>query len=232
MKIGILLAGHSPDEVQAKHGDFDAMFARLLGGHDFDFVPYDVENMQFPDGVHAADGWLISGSKHGAYEGHPFIAPLEQFVRDAYAANVPIVGICFGHQIVAQALGGRVEKFAGGWAIGRTEYTLDGGSTIPLNAWHQDQVTRLPDGAVSLARNAFCENAIVAYGERAFTVQPHPEFDNLLLRDYIGVRRGTGSYPQDLMDSAATSTAHPVRNDAIGEAIARFFRTRQTHVEP
>lgn len=231
MKIGILLAGHSPDEVQATQGDFDAMFARLLDGHSFAFTPYDVENMKFPAGVREQDGWLISGSRHAVYEDHAFIAPLEQFIRDACDANVPIVGICFGHQIVAQALGGRVEKFGGGWALGRTDYALDGGGTLVLNAWHQDQVTVLPEGATSMARNAFCDNAVVAYGDRAFTVQAHPEFDNAVLRDYIAVRRGTGTYSDALMQAAQDGTDHPVQTGAAARAIARFFRTRQAHVD-
>ena len=231
MKIGILQAGHSPEEIHATQGDFDAMFARLLDGHDFAFTSYDVENMQFPASVHAQDGWLITGSKHGAYEDHAFIAPLERFIRDAHAADIPLVGICFGHQIVAQALGGKVVKFPDGWALGRTEYDLKDGTRLMLNAWHQDQVTALPDGAETLASNAFCENAIVAYGRQAFTVQPHPEFDNSLLTDYVAMRRGTGTYPDDRMQAAADGTAHPVDNAAIGTAIARFFRTRQARVD-
>lgn len=231
MQIGILLAGHSPDEVQATQGDFDAMFARLLDGHGFTFTSYDVENMKFPPGVDAQDGWLVTGSRHGAYEDHPFIAPLERFVRDAWEADVPLVGICFGHQIVAQALGGRVEKHAGGWALGNTDYLLASGGTLALNAWHQDQVTALPDGATALARNDFCENAIVAYGRRAFTVQAHPEFDHPTLRDYIAVRRGTGTYPDAMMQAALDGTGRPVQAQAIADAVARFFRTREAHVD-
>ena len=73
----------------------------------------------------------------------PFIPPLEDFIRDAYAADVPLVGICFGHQIIAQALGGKVEKFKDGWAVGRTTYDWQG-EDVALNAWHQDQVVTRP----------------------------------------------------------------------------------------
>lgn len=231
MKIGILQAGHTPDALLATRGDFDVMFMRLLDGQGFDFASYDVENMSFPAGIDDADGWLITGSRHGAYEDHPFIPPLEEFVRDAYAASKPLVGICFGHQIVAQALGGRVEKFPGGWALGRTEYELADGRRIALNAWHQDQVTELPEGATSLGRNAFCDNAIVAYGDRAFTIQPHPEFDNALMADYVDMRRGSGTYPDDRMQAAMDGTALPVQSDVIARAIIRFFTTRQVHVD-
>ncbi len=230
MKIGILQAGHVPDALGAVHGDYDAMFARLLAGHGFAFEAWDVEGMVFPSGVQDADGWLVTGSRHGAYEDHAFIAPLEAFVRAAHDADVPLVGICFGHQIVAQALGGRVEKFAGGWAVGRTEYDLATGGRIALNAWHQDQVVERPAGAVPLASGGACENAILAYGRRAFTVQAHPEFSNDLIAGFVDVRRGTGTYPDDRLDAALAATADPVRADAIADAIARFFLKRDARV--
>lgn len=231
MKIGILQAGHASDALRHAYGDYDAMFATLLDGHGFAFAAWDVEGMVFPPGVHDADGWLVTGSRHGVYDDLPFVAQLERFVRDAHAADVPLVGICFGHQIVAQALGGRVEKFAGGWALGRTEYDLDGGGRIALNAWHQDQVVERPDGAVPVGRSAFCENAMLAYGGRAFTVQPHPEFGSDLVAEMVATRRGTGTYPDDRMDAAARDAAKPIQADAIARAIARFFLTRQAHVD-
>ncbi|CTQ48424.1 type 1 glutamine amidotransferase [Jannaschia donghaensis] len=231
MKIGILQAGHTPPELRPSRGDFDTMFAQLLDGYGFEFEAYDVENMVFPDGVDECDGWLITGSKHGAYEKHAFIAPLERFIRDAYAADVPMVGVCFGHQIIAQALGGSVVKFDGGWAIGRRDYVLPGGQTVALNAWHQDQVVQRPEGAACTGSNAFCENAILTYGRRAFTVQPHPEFSTDLIRDYVASRRGTGTYPEDLMAQAEADAATPVDNDRIAAAMARFFLTRFADVD-
>ena len=119
MLIGILQCGHAPDEVRAQHGDFDAMFATLFQSYDFTFQTWNVVDGDFPAAIDAADGWLISGSKHGAYEDHAFIAPLSELIREIYASARPMVGICFGHQIIAQALGGRVEKVEGGWAICR-----------------------------------------------------------------------------------------------------------------
>lgn len=230
MKIGILQAGHTPAELHPTRGDFDTMFARLLDGHGFTFAAYDVENMIFPDTIQACDGWLITGSKHGAYEDHAFIPPLEQFIRDAYAADVPLVGICFGHQIIAQALGGTVAKFDAGWAIGRRDYHLPDGQTLALNAWHQDQVTALPEGATRLASNAFCENAFLGYGRRAFTVQPHPEFSSDLIRDYVTMRRGTGAYPDDMLTQAEADSIHPLDDGKLAAAIARFFLTRSADV--
>jgi len=126
MKIGILQTGHSPAELLGDLGNYGQLFVKLLDGQGFTFEIFDVLNMQFPDGPTDCDGWLITGSRHGAYEDLPFIPPLEDLIRAVYATDRPLVGICFGHQIIAQALGGTVEKFAGGWAVGRQTYDWNG----------------------------------------------------------------------------------------------------------
>jgi len=230
MRIGILQTGHAPDEMRAALGDYDGMFARLLDGQCFHFAAYDVEHMQFPDRADECDGWLVTGSRHGAYEDHPFIAPLEAFLRDAIAADIPVVGVCFGHQIVAQALGGKVEKFAGGWAVGRRDYeTVDG--PLRLNAWHQDQVTSLPEGATVLASNAHCDAAIVSYGRRAWTIQPHPEFGDAEIAALVAARGGSGAYPPDMLEAALSTAQRGEGTDAprIARAMAAFLRDRSVH---
>ena len=224
MKIGILQTGHVPDEMRASLGDFAAMFKRLLGGRGFDFETWNVVDMDFPEGPEAADGWLITGSKHGAYEDHPWIPPLEELIRRAYAAGVPIVGVCFGHQIVAQALGGRVEKFDGGWAVGRRTYDWNG-EELALNAWHQDQVTQAPEGAETVARNAHCAHAALVYGDRAFTVQPHPEFDADVVAHLID-HRGM-AVPDPVLAEARDGLGAPVARDRLADQMARFFTERR-----
>ena len=175
MQIGILQAGPVAPQLAPAFGQYGDIFARYLGNRGFTFRTYDVCAMEFPEGPEACDGWLITGSKHGVYEDHPWIPPLEELVRAIHAAKRPLIGVCFGHQIIAQALGGKVEKFAGGWAVGRQTYDWNG-EEVALNAWHQDQVTTLPEGATVCASNDHCANAAIVYGQKAFTVQAHPEF--------------------------------------------------------
>ena len=221
MKIGILLTGHSPDTLLGNFGDYDQIFRKMLNGHPFEFETYAVVDDEFPDSASAADGWLITGSRHGAYEDLPWISRLEELIRNIHDVGLPLIGVCFGHQVIATALGGTVEKFAGGWAVGRTEYDMNG-SKIALNAWHQDQVTQRPQGARVLAGNAFCENAILAYGDTIWTVQPHPEYGADFIRGLIRTR-GPGVVPDDQLRLADETLDGPVANDQMGDHMAAFF---------
>ena len=180
--------------------------------------------MEFPASPEDADGWLISGSKHGAYEELDFIAPLEQFVRDITVAGRPLVGVCFGHQIIAKALGGTVEKFDGGWAVGHNTYNI-GGEIFDLNAWHQDQVTKLPEGAERVGTSEFCENAMLYYAGKALTIQPHPEFNNLAI-DVLLQSRAKGVVPDDLQNVARERLPLPDSNKAMGNRLAHFLKTK------
>jgi GMP synthase-like glutamine amidotransferase len=222
MRIGILQTGLAPDALAADMGDYPDMFARLLAGHGFTFQTWRVVDMEFPENVHDADGWLLTGSRHGAYEDHPFIPPLEDFIRRAYAAAVPMVGVCFGHQIIAQALGGKVERYAGGWAVGATDYEF-GTEKLTLNSWHRDQVTVVPADAQVVASNDFCENAALVYNDRAFTVQAHPEFRPEFV-DGLMQTRGKGLVPDDLMAKATARLTAPLDDHAIANRIAEFFK--------
>lgn len=226
MLIGILQTGQAPDVLIEKSGDYPDMFERLLAGYGFAFRSYRVLDGEFPADVQVCDGWLITGSRHGAYEDHAWIPPLEAFIRDAYAAHVPLVGICFGHQIIAQAMGGRVEKFAGGWAAGATDYDFEG-EKITLNAWHQDQVTQKPEAARVVGRNAFCENAALLYDDRAFTVQAHPEFEPDFV-DGLAQTRGRGVVPQPLLDSATARLSDPLNSATMASRIAAFFQAKRS----
>ncbi len=226
MRIGILQTGLAPDGLIDTMGDYPDMFARLLDGHGFEFTTFRVVEGQFPASVRDCDGWLITGSRHGVYEDHPWIPPLEAFIRTAFAAHVPVVGICFGHQIVAQAMGGRVEKYKQGWAVGATDYEFSD-QTLTLNAWHQDQVTVVPPGAKVIASNDFCANAALLYDDRALTVQAHPEFEPAFV-DGLMKTRGRGVVPDPLLTAATARLDAPLQTRTMAAQIAAFFKQPRT----
>jgi GMP synthase (glutamine-hydrolysing) len=220
MKIGILETGRPPRELQDRHGTYADLFMRLLGRYGLDFDSYAVVDNVFPGSVHAADGWLITGSRHGVYEPHDWIPPLEHFIRTSLDEGVPMVGICFGHQIMAQAMGGKVEKFSGGWQVGGTEYKV-GGEPMRLIAWHQDQVVEKPESAVCFAEADGCQYAALAYGRTGLSLQPHPEFDPDFSRDLLEARGNI--LPEGVRDYAAGSFDAELAAPKAADMIARFF---------
>jgi len=224
MKIGILQTGIAAEQLIPIHGDYPDNFELLLQGRGFEFEVFKVVHGTFPNGIHDCEGWLVTGSKHGAYEDHAWIPPLEEMIRDIFAADLPLIGVCFGHQIIAQALGGTVEKFDGGWGVGRFTYAdNDGANPITLNAYHQDQVVERPDSVTAVQGNAFCENAILTYGTKAFTMQPHPEFPTQYIRDLFE-HRAIGVIDPEIVDAAREKLQEQTDGQIAADMFEKFLK--------
>ncbi len=222
MTIGILICGHFVDDIKATYGTYCDLYADMLG-EGFECVPYFVCEGELPASVQEQDAWLVSGSRSGAYEDLPWIKPLEAFLVDAYSAQVPVVGICFGHQILAQALGGRVEKYEDGWSFGPVEYRFRDGPSQTVVAVHQDQVTALPDGATVIAETDFCRYAGLAYtGGKALSFQPHPEFSTAFITQLTDLY--AERLPADIIEQARAALDRPLDNAIMGQQIADFLR--------
>ena len=201
MLIGILQTGDVPGALVARHGEYASMFEAWLGP-ELSYRAYAVHDGALPAGPGECDAWLVTGSKHGVYDDLSWIAPLKAFLRAARGAGRPIVGVCFGHQILAEALGGRAVKSAKGWGAGVHHYQVvrrpgwmsGGPNRFAIHAMHQDQVTAIPDDATVLAASPFCEYAMLAYGNPeapdAISIQPHPEFGDEYARALVEMRTG------------------------------------------
>lgn len=236
MKIGILETGEVADDIRARYGDYPAMFARLFREVEpgLDFVTVSVVRGEMPGAPGEADGWVVTGSRHGVYDGLPWIEPLKAFLRDCLSARVPVVGVCFGHQILAEALGGRVEKSGKGWGVGVQDYELaakpswmaDAPERFAVGAMHQDQIVAVPEGATVLARSPFCEVAALAYGDPerpdAISLQPHPEFSPDFLDELIAMRAGT-VIPAATAEAARASLARATASLDWARWILRYL---------
>ena len=186
MKIGILETGLLRERMVPRFDPYPVMFAEFLGlaGHGFDFETVSVVRGETASSIHACDAWLITGSRHGVYDNLGWMPPLQDFIRELAAAELPLIGVCFGHQIIAEALGGKVVKSDKGWGVGVHRYRVERQhSWMPthprdcsLYAFHQDQVVSLPPNAEVFLSSEFCPYAGMSYGRSIITVQAHPEF--------------------------------------------------------
>lgn len=220
MKIGILKTDTVREEWVPRFGEYPDMFIELLGSRDpsLAFTIYDAEHCELPEDPDAQDAYLITGSKFSVYEPLPWIDDLKTFVRELHARRMKIIGICFGHQLIADALGGKAEKARVGWGVGlhrhrffrRPDWFDDGDGEFPVIVSHQDQVTRPAPGMERLAGSDFCPHAVCQIGEHVLTFQGHPEFVPDYSREIMDFRRemiGEQTYfegMESLVDAPAT----------------------------
>lgn len=232
--MGILATGAPPGALGERFGSYPSMFRRLLGEAAFDYAEFDVRTGVIPDRVEACAAYIVTGSSSGAYDPEPWIARLQAFLVAA-KGRAALVGVCFGHQIMAQAFGGTVIKSPKGWGIGLHDYAVRGaepwmspGPLIRAPASHQDQVVALPPGARVVAGSDFTPNGMLVYDDQpAISIQLHPEFDPAYAKALIEGRRGR-LFDDDQADRAIDSLDGLNDTQRIGDWIGRFLRERAT----
>jgi len=200
MKIGVLEAGLVRDALADRFAPYPVMFEQLLGlaQRDIEVTGYRWVSGVMPESIHDCDGWLISGSRHGVYDELDWMAPMQNFIRDVAQAQLPLIGVCFGHQIIASALGGKVTKSDRGWGVGVHSYRVDRkhhwmqdeASSVAMYAFHQDQVVNCPPSAEVFLSSDFCPYAGLSYGDSIITVQAHPEFEEDYERELLEMFSG------------------------------------------
>ncbi|MEM8767051.1 MAG: GMP synthase [Pseudomonadota bacterium] len=204
LDIAILRTDEVMADYQDAHGDYPDMFARLLetaAAERAEPVPlrlssYDARIGDLPE-PDAHDAYVITGSRLSVYDDEPWIGELAEFLEDVLRTGGKVLGICFGHQLLAHFFGGHTEAAANGWAVGiqenravsREPWMGDDGERLNLISSHKDQVTRLPDGAKLIATSDFCPVGGFVMGDQVLTLQGHPEFQREYSRDLMVMRR-------------------------------------------
>ena len=199
MKLGILRTDAVRPELKLEYGEYPDMFIALLRHSDpnLEYAVYDVELGEYPVDIDEVDAYLITGSKSSVYEDKRWIIELMEFVRELNRRHKKLLGFCFGHQLVAQALGGKTERSAKGWGVGLHTHRFttvpswhdQGDVDLNILVSHQDQVVAVPDSARVLAGSEFCENAVCQIGDHILTFQGHPEFVPEYSRELLSIRR-------------------------------------------
>lgn len=229
MRIGLLETGAPPEDIRERFGDYPSMFRRLLGEDAFAWSTYAVADGKLPEAVEACDAYIVTGSSAGVYDPLPWIADLKGFLVAA-KGRAALVGICFGHQVMAEAFGGQVIRSPKGWGVGLHTYGIqarrpwmDQAASLAVPASHQDQVVVAPPGAEVLAASAFTPFGMLAYRDQpAISLQLHPEFEPAYAQALIEARRGT-RYTDAQADAAIATYDAPDDRGRVGGWIRAFL---------
>ena len=223
------------DDLIDDYKSYGTMFERLFTG--LTQAPLNVEyhsaierRLPEPQPSHV---YLITGSKFGAYEDEVWIHELSTWVRSAYESGAKLLGICFGHQIIAQALGGHVINSPKGWGVGIRQLMVSEQPYISDDVWlpkflnliysHQDQVVDLPRDALTFLSDDFCPNGGFFIGKQVITLQGHPEFDAEYTKRLLG--RRAQHIGLERYDAGMQSLKEKTDNALIGQYLLKWMQS-------
>lgn len=224
MRLGLLQCDSlDPPHIEVA-GDYDTLFGRLLDRPDVELVVHRADRGDLPRSPTDCDAWLVPGSRVSVYDELAWIRDLERFVGVVMERRVPLIGVCFGHQLIGRLLGAPVARSAGGWNVGALDYEVHGplpGADLPvasltLIASHQDQVHELPAGTRLLLSAPSCPVAGFLAGG-LLTVQGHPEFPAELACSLYASR--VERLGADVVDTALATLDRPLDAGRIADAI-------------
>ena len=238
MHIGILKTDTVRPEWVGKYGEYPDMFKHLLNEAQdgLSFSVWDAEAGVLPndDEIDSVCGFIITGSKSSVYDDKQWIRDLEVLIFDLHARRKKMVGICFGHQLIADELGGRTEAATSGWGVGAHLYDIVDEHWCMAPAMrqyrvlvsHKDQVTALPEGATLLASSEFCPNAMFTIADHVFALQGHPEFLPGYSEDLMNMRRDM--IGEEVYQTGIASLEHDLQSVQVAQWMVHFLKGDQS----
>lgn len=234
MKIGIFVTNTDVSPFALARPLDGEKFTTLLAQHrpDWDYEVFDVKSDEFPENSHDLDGILITGSPASVHDDAQWISKLRTLIQDYHSKRKPMFGACFGHQIIALALGGTVSANPNGWqhgAIENTQITDVPWGNMPkhfiLYGSHKEQVTKLPETAETIFESTDCTCAGIRIGNHIFTTQHHPEMSDAFITDLV--EEYSEALGPEITNRARNSLKQSANGADFGLLIAQFFECAQ-----
>jgi GMP synthase-like glutamine amidotransferase len=232
MKIGLLGCDDVPERFRHIAGGYQDMFEKLLAPQipELELTWFDACKGELPSGTDTCDAYVCTGSRYSVYEDRDWIAKLKEYVRQLHEARKPFVGICFGHQLLAESLGGQVKPAAQGWGVGIHEMRVTHPepwmqpprSDCKLEYMHADQVQQLPPDSVVLAAAPHCPVAMFRVGDTMLGIEGHPEFPAPYVEALVSTRKER--IGEERANAALASLSQETDDGIVARWIANFLR--------
>ncbi len=229
MKIGILRCDTVRSTLSAEFGEYSEMIETGFTATDSElsFQTYHADEGQLPECTDECDAYIITGSRHSVFDTDElWINPLRDFIVRLHKAKIKAIGICFGHQLIAEAMGGKVERADCGWQIGvhraiiqqQASFMQPKMATFYVAMMCEDQIQTLPENATVLAKSQGCENMMLQYEDHFLSIQGHPEFSLDFAKALVNICQD--DFPARRLEKGLSSFSE---NEMNGELLFRWF---------